>query len=89
MQLGDDDLKAIGDLMKLTIREDDSLVRKSDISHLPTKKEFYDANDKLMKELKKVREEQVALSGLNQKVNDHDDQIKKIQDKLHIATAFS
>lgn len=89
MKLGDDDLKAIGNLMKLTIREDETLVRKSDISHLPTKKEFYEANDKLMKELEAAREERVVLSGLNKKVNDHDEQIKKIQDKLHISQSFS
>ncbi|MEK7497443.1 MAG: hypothetical protein AAB656_00820 [Patescibacteria group bacterium] len=88
MTLTGKDLDAIGNLMKLTIREDETLVRKSDISHLPTNEQFSTENAKLMTELKAIRDEQTALSGLNKKLNDHDDQIKKIQSKLHITPSF-
>ena len=57
MALTTSDLKNIKLLVKTTIDEDETLVRKDDIKHLPTREEFFDREDKIMGELKTVREE--------------------------------
>jgi hypothetical protein len=49
--LDDDDLKAFKDLMQVTIEdaiESKGLVTKEDVSHLPTKDEFYTKMDEVM-----------------------------------------
>jgi hypothetical protein len=73
-----DDLEAIKGLIKVTIDEamEDKLVTKEDISHLPTKDEFYGKMDEVMGELKTIREEQALQS---QHLSDHDDRIEKIE----------
>jgi hypothetical protein len=63
-----------------------TLATKSDISNLPTKDEFFEREDKLMSELKTVREEMTILSDLNRKVNDHDIRLEKVEKKLQIQT---
>jgi len=57
--LDNDDLKAIKNLMEVTIDEDveEKLVTKDHISHLPTKDEFYNKMDEVMGELKTIQEE--------------------------------
>jgi hypothetical protein len=80
--LDNDDLKAIKALIEVTIDEKE-LVTKSDISHLPTKDEFYEKMDEVMGELKTVREEQTLLS---HQVSDHEDSIEKIKDHLGISS---
>ena len=80
--LDNDDLKAIKALMEVTIDEaieTRGLVTKADISHLPTKDEFYDKMDEVMTELKTIREE-LALQ--SQHVADHDDRIEKIENHI-------
>jgi len=74
--LDNDDLKAIKNLMEVTIDEavEEKLVTKEDISHLPTKDEFYSKMDEVMGELKTIREEQALQS---QHLSDHDDRIEK------------
>ena len=50
-----DDLKVIEDLMQITIEdaiEAKGLVTKEDLSHLPTKDDFYTKMDEVMGELK-------------------------------------
>jgi len=83
--LGDDDLKAIKEVIKVTIDEaiEEKLVTKVDISHLPTKDEFYTKMDEVMGELKTIREEQALQS---QHLSDHDDRIDKIEDHLGISS---
>jgi hypothetical protein len=73
--LGDDDLQAIKGLIKVTIDEaiEQKLVTKQDLSHLPTKDEFYTKIDEVMGELKTIREEQTLQS---QHLSDHDDRIE-------------
>ena len=88
MTLTNGDFKNIKALIKITIDEDESLVRKEDIKHLPTKEEFYDQTDKIMGELKAVREEITMLSDLNRKVNDHDERIGKVEKKLNIPASI-
>ncbi len=84
MTLTNSDFKNIRMLVKTTIDEDETLARKNDIKQLPTKDEFFGREDKIMGELKAVREEITMLSGLNRKVNDHDDRIEKVEKKLGI-----
>ena len=86
MTLTNGDFKNIKQLIKITLDEDESLVRKDDIKHLPSKEEFYEQTDKIMGELKAVREEMTMLSDLNRKVNDHDARIEKVEKKLSIQT---
>ena len=78
-KLDSDDLKAIKDLIEVTVEdviERKELVTKSDISHLPTKDEFYGTMDKVMGELKAIREE-VAVLG--HQVSDHGDRLEKLE----------
>jgi hypothetical protein len=88
MSLTNNDLKLIKDVMKVTIDEDETLVRRDDIKHLPTKEEFFGREDKIMTELKAVREEVTVLSDLNRKVNNHEERIEKVEHKLDIQPAI-
>jgi len=83
--LDNDDLKAIKNLMEVTIDEavEEKLVTKDDLSHLPTKDEFYTKMDEVMGELKTIREEQ---SLQRQHLSDHDDRIDKIESHLGISS---
>ena len=84
MTLTNEDFKNIKGLVKATIDEDETLVRKDDIKHLPTKDEFFDREDKLMGELKNIREEITMLSDINRKVNDNEERIEKVEKKVNI-----
>jgi hypothetical protein len=83
--LGDDDLQAIKGLIKVTIDEaiEEKLVTKQDLSHLPTKDEFYTKMDEVMGELKAIREEQPLQS---HKLSEHEDRIEKIESHLGISS---
>ena len=84
--LDNDDLKALKDLMEVTIEEaieTKGLVTKKDLSHLPTKDEFYTKMDEVMGELKAIREEQPLQS---HKLSEHDDRIEKIESHLGISS---
>ena len=84
--LDNDDLKAIKGLIEVTIDEAidaKGLVTKEDISHLPTKDEFYTKMDEVVGELKTIREEQALQS---QHLSDHDDSIEKIESHLGISS---
>ena len=84
--LDSEDLKAIKDLIEVTIEdviEKKELVTKSDLSHLPTKDEFYTKMDEVMGELKTIREEQPLLS---HRVSNHEDRIEKIESQLGISS---
>jgi hypothetical protein len=80
--LDGNDLKAIKDLLAVTVEEvieKKQLVTESDISHLPTKDDFYGKMDEVMGELKAIREEQAVQS---QHLSDHEDRIQKIESRL-------
>lgn len=82
-KLDDSDLKAIKGLIEVTVDEvieKRELVTKSDLSHLPTKDEFFAKMDEVMGELKAIREEQPLQS---RKLSDHEDRIEKIEQ--HVA----
>ena len=55
--------------------------------NLPTKDEFFGKMDEVMGELKAIREEQSALSNLNRKVNDQEDRLVKVEERLQIQTS--
>ena len=88
MALTDTDFKHFEKLIKVTIEEDETLVRKDDIKHLPSKEEFYEREDKIMNELKAVREEISILSDTNRKINDQEERLEKVEAKLNIQTAI-
>lgn len=83
--LDNDDLKALKSLMEVTIDEaiEEKLVTKDDVSHLPTKDEFYARMDEVMGELKAMREE-VAISC--HQIADHSDRLEKIESEIGISS---
>lgn len=87
MVLTNDEFKALENLIDQKIEEkaETTLATKADINHLLTKEEFYDQSDKLMRELKAVREEITILSGLQTQVHDQEGRIEIIEKKLNIA----
>jgi predicted nuclease with TOPRIM domain len=74
--LDDQDLKAIKNLMEVTLDErlDEKLDEK--LGNLPTKDEFYGNTDKVMGELKAIREEHAVQSN---KLSEHEDRIEKLE----------
>ena len=88
MSLTTNDIKLIKDVMKITIDEelDTKLDEKLDekLGLLPTKEEFFNKTDKLMKELKDMREEHTMLS--HRVYEDHESRIKKVEKELNIPT---
>ena len=84
--LDNDDLKAIKDLIEVTVEEvidKKELVSKSDISHLPTKDEFYEETGKILKRLDDLEQEKDVLS---HRVSEHEDRLEKIESRLGIQT---
>ncbi len=86
MTLTDNDLKAIKNLMEVTV--DDAidtkeLVTKKDISHLPTKDEFYEETGKILKRLDDLEAEKDVLS---HQVSNHEDRIKDLESHLRPPT---
>jgi hypothetical protein len=85
-KLDDDDLKAIKNLMEVTIDdaiEKKELVTKKDISHLPTKDEFYEQTGKILKRLNDLEEEKDVLS---HQVSNHEDRINNLESHLQSTT---
>lgn len=82
MALTDKDLKAIADLVKVTI--DDELEEKLNekLKYFPSKEEFFNRMDEIMHELKTMREEQTVIT--NEVYEDHEPRISKIEKKLQI-----
>ena len=74
MTLTNKDFKALNDLLDQKIEEkaETLLVTKDEIRHLTTKDEFYDREDKLVSELKTIREEITVVSGLQEQVHDEE-----------------
>ncbi len=86
MTLTQKDLDAIKDLMKITIDEelDIKLEEKLNekLSHFPTKEEFFSNMDKIMTELKTMREEHTVLT--HRVYENHEPRIEKIEKKLNL-----
>lgn len=88
MSLTTNDLKLIKEVVKITINEELDIKLDEKLGYLPTKEEFFSTEDKLMGELKAVREEITMQSDLNRKVNDHDQRIEVVEKKLNIQPAI-
>jgi hypothetical protein len=76
--LDGNDLKAIMDLIEVTVEEvidRMGLATKDHLGNLPTKDEFYGKMDQVMGELKAVREE---ITVLGHQVSEHDDRLEKL-----------
>ena len=82
-KLDNDDLKAIKDLMEVTMDERPDGMLDEKLGYLPTKDDFYGMMDKVMGALKAIREEQAVQS---QHLSDHDDRIEKIESELDKAS---
>lgn len=91
MVLTNKDLKAFKDLVEVTFDEklgdaiESRIATKEDISHLPTKDDFYEKTDELLKEIKDMREEQSVLT--NKVYEDHEPRISKVEKKLQIQSS--
>jgi hypothetical protein len=84
--LDDKDLLNIKNLMEVTIDEaieKKELVSIKDISHLPTKDEFYEQTGKILKKLDSLEEEKDIIS---HQVSRHEDRIMKIESHLGLAS---
>ena len=85
-KLDNDDLKAIKDLMEVTIEEaieSKGLVTKDDISHLTTKDEFYEQTGEILKRLDNLEEEKDVLS---HQISRDSDRIEKIESRLGMSS---
>lgn len=82
MTLDDSDVKTIKDAFSEVFDEkvqELGLVTKEDISHLPSKEEYFNREDKMMAKLKKIEEE---LTVVTKQCSDHSDKIEKLE-KMH------
>lgn len=82
MTLTNSDFKGIKEVVNEAIEENETLVRKDDIKHLPTKDEFYNKMDEVMGELTTVREEHSMIS--SRVYDNHEPRIEKVEKKLGI-----
>jgi hypothetical protein len=82
-KLDSDDLKAIKDLIEVTLDEKLDEKLDSKLSHLPTKDEFYERTGEILKRLDNLEEEKDVLS---HQVSNHTDRIEKIESRLGIAS---
>lgn len=76
----DTDVNSIKDLIGVAIDEkveEKKLVVKGDISHLPTKDEFYAETSKIYKKLENLETE---IKLVTRKVSEHSDDIEKLKD---------
>jgi hypothetical protein len=84
--LDDNDLKAIKDLIEVTVDEvfeKREVATKNDLSHLPTKDEFYEQTGEIIKRLDNLEEEKDVLS---HRVSNHEDRIINLESKLRPTT---
>lgn len=84
--LNDDDLKAIKDLVEVTVDEvfeKREVATKKDLSHLPTKEEFYEQTGEIIKRLDNLEEEKDVLS---HQVSNHEDRITHLESQLQPTT---
>lgn len=80
MTLTDEDLKAIKDLVKITIDEELEEKLNEKLKYFPSKEDFFEKMDEIMGELKAMRESQEILT--HKVYEDHEPRIKKIERRL-------
>jgi predicted nuclease with TOPRIM domain len=83
MALSKADLKSIRELVEIVLdfKLDEKLEEKLDekLAHIPNKNEFFEQMDRIMGELKDIREELTVLSGHS---SEHSDRIETLE-KIH------
>lgn len=81
----------IKELINLTLEErlnlEPSQTLDDKLKHLPSKEEFFNQSDKLMKELKTIHEEIIVISDLTRRVNNHQTVLEKVGKRLNIAVS--
>jgi hypothetical protein len=78
-KLDNEDLQAIKSLIEVTLDEaieSKELVTKKDLSHLPTKGEFYEQTGQIIKRLDNLEQEKDVLA---HQVSNHEDRIEKLE----------
>ena len=77
MKFTDEQYKALQEIIKLAVSEgiDGQLTER--LKYLPSKAEFYESIDQIMKELKDMREEFAVLTG--KVYDDHEDRITTLE----------
>lgn len=84
--LDNDDLKAIKDLVEVTVDEvfeKREVATKKDLSHLPSKDEFYEQTGEIIKRLDNLEAEKNVLS---HQVSNHEDRISILESNLRPPT---
>ena len=84
----DGDIGSIRNLITVAVDEaveKNELLSKKDISHLPSKDEFYTEMAKILNKLEDLEEEKDIMSN---KVSNHEDRIEKIEHNLGIVSVM-
>ena len=84
--LDSDDLKAVEQIIEAKVGEvieKRQLVMKEDLSHLPTKDDFYAKMDEVVGELRASRDEQAVLS---HRTSDHEDRIGRLESRMGVSS---
>jgi hypothetical protein len=82
MTITSDEFDQLKDLIKVAVQEvidDIGVVTKSDISHLPTKDDFYEETSRLYKKMEDIETEKDILSAHS---SNHSDRLEKLE-KIH------
>lgn len=84
----DEQFKALEDLMRQVVREEavNKEELRDELKHLTTREEYYDGQDKIMSELKTVREEQSAHMMLHDEM---EKRLQKVERKTGLSSAVS
>ena len=84
MKLGDADLEAIGNLIRVVLNEELDEILDEKLGHLPNKNEFYASQDELAKEIRDLRDE-VTTRG--EQVRRNTRRIEKLESKAGIVAS--
>lgn len=57
---------------------------KDDLKKYLSKDEYFQSADQIMGELKTIREEVTILVDMKRQVNDHEDRLEKVEEKLNL-----
>ena len=77
------DFNVLVQLIKTTVKEETDPIKDA-IKLLPSKELFLSQMAELMKEIKASREEQTAISGYKNQIEDHETRLNKVEKVLNI-----
>ena len=77
------DFNVLVQLIKTTVKEETDPIKDA-IKLLPSKQLFLSQMAELMKEIKASREEQTAISGYKNQIEDHETRLNKVEKVLNI-----